>query len=121
MLLKNIFAHFQTKNSKDSGQVMIKVCLGKKCCQNGAEEIYKNLKEGLTKEEAVVLPIRKCFGFCGEGPNIAINDNIVKGVRPFSAVELVRMELDNPSCKADGMGSKNIDALDDVLDEIEKL
>jgi len=102
-------------------QATIKVCLHNKCCQKGAEDIYKNLKEGLTKEEALVLPIHKCFGFCKDGPNIAINDNIVKGVRPFSAVELVRRELDNPSCKADGLGSKSIDTLDDVLDSIENL
>lgn len=99
----------------------VKVCLGKKCCQKGAADIYKNLKEGLTKEEALVLPIHECLGFCKDGPNIAINDNIVKGVRPFSAIELVRAELDNPSCKADGLGSKSLDALDAVLEDIEKL
>jgi hypothetical protein len=69
------------------GQATIKVCLHRKCCQKGAEDIYKNLKEGLTKEEAVVLPVYECFGYCSEGPNIAINDNIVKGVRPFTAIE----------------------------------
>jgi NADH:ubiquinone oxidoreductase subunit E len=106
--------------SKDT-RATIKVCLHKKCCQKGAEDIYKNLKEGLSKEEALVLPIYECFGFCKEGPNIAINDNIVKGVRSFLAVEQVRAELDNPSCKADGLGSKSIDALDDVLDTITQL
>jgi len=103
------------------GQATIKVCLHEKCCQKGAEDIYKNLKEALTKEEAVVLPVYECFGFCKDGSNIAINDNIVKGVRPFTAVELVRRELDNPSCKADGLGSKSIDTLDDILENIEKL
>jgi NADH:ubiquinone oxidoreductase subunit E len=106
--------------SKDT-RATIKVCLHEKCCRKGAEDIYRNLKEGLTKEEALVLPIYECFGFCKEGPNIAINDNIVKGVRPFTAVELVRAELDNPSCKADGLGSKSLDALDDVLEDITKL
>lgn len=106
---------------KERCQATIKVCLHRKCCEKGAEDIYKNLKEGLTKEEALVLPIHECFGFCKDGPNIAINDNIVKGVRPFTAVELVRSELDNPSCKADGLGSKSIDMLDDVLEDIEKL
>jgi len=109
-----------TPPSKDT-RATIKVCLHRKCCQKGAEDIYKNLKEGLTKEEALVLPIRECFGFCKDGPNIAINDNIVKGVRPFTVVELVRAELDNPSCKADGLGSKSIDTLDDVLENIEHL
>ncbi|OGI14120.1 MAG: hypothetical protein A3E38_02160 [Candidatus Moranbacteria bacterium RIFCSPHIGHO2_12_FULL_54_9] len=99
----------------------VKVCLHTKCCQKGAEQIYQNLKEGLTKEEAIVLPVKECFGFCKEGPNIAINDNIVKGVRPFLAVEIVRQELRNPSCKADGLGSKSLDDLDQVLDDALKL
>ncbi|MDD2766332.1 MAG: (2Fe-2S) ferredoxin domain-containing protein [Candidatus Moranbacteria bacterium] len=102
-------------------QATIKVCLHDKCCRKGAEDIYKNLKEGLSKEEALVLPIHECFGFCKDGPNISLNDNIIKGVRPFSAVELVRRELENPSCKADGLGSKSIETLDDVLENIEKL
>ncbi len=111
----------QQETEKSSGQATIKVCLHRKCCEKGAEDIYRNLKEGFTKEEALVLPIHECFGFCKEGPNIAINDNIVKGVRPFTAVEIVRSELDNPSCKADGLGSKSIENLDAVLENIEKL
>lgn len=109
------------KEKQSGGQATIKVCLHTDCRERGAEEIYKNLKDGLSKEEAVVLPVYECFGYCKEGPNIAINDNIVKGVRPFLAVEQVRAELDNPSCKADGLGSKSLDALDDVLENIEKL
>jgi len=116
--LQNIFP--QEKEQK-KGRATIKVCLHTKCCQKGAEDIYRNLKDGLTKEEALILPVRECFGFCKEGPNIAINDNIVKNVHPFSAVERVKSELENPSCKADGLGSKSIDTLDDVLDNIEKL
>lgn len=99
----------------------IKVCLHRDCCQRGAEQVYANLKEGLTKEEALVLPVYECFNFCKEGPNIAINDNIVKGVKPFLAVEIVRQELRDPSCRADGLGSKSIDTLDAVLEDIEKL
>jgi NADH:ubiquinone oxidoreductase subunit E len=109
--------HLQSKDTRAT----IKVCLSEKCCQKGAEEIYANLKEGLTKEEAIVLPVHECFGFCKEGPNIAINDNIVKGVKPFLAVEVVRQELRDPSCRADGLGSKSIDTLDAVLEDIEKL
>ena len=103
------------------GQATIKVCLHEKCRRKGAEEIFANLKEGLAKEEAIVLPVRECLGYCSEGPNIAINDNIVKGVKPFLAVETVRQELRDPSCKADGLGSKSLDDLDDVLDDITKL
>lgn len=106
---------------KASGQATVKVCLGEKCCMKGAKDIYTNLKEGLTKEEALVLPVHECLGFCKDGPNIVINDNIVKGVKPFSVVETVRQELSDTSCRADGLGSKSIDTLDDVLENIEKL
>ncbi len=100
---------------------MIKVCLGRKCMLKGGSDIYKNLKEGLIAEEALVLPMEECFGYCSEGPNIAINDNIVKGIRPFTAVEQVRVALEDTSCKADGLGSKSIDQLDDVLEDITRL
>ncbi|HLC95452.1 MAG TPA: NAD(P)H-dependent oxidoreductase subunit E [Patescibacteria group bacterium] len=98
------------------GQATIKVCLGEKCCQKGAQEIFTNLKEGFKPDEAVILAGKECFGYCAEGPCIAINDNIVKNVRPFLAVEKARTELDDPSCKADGLGTKSIDDIDAVLD-----
>lgn len=99
----------------------VKVCLHRKCVERGGEDVYNNLKEGLGKDEALVLPIKECFGFCQFGPNIAINDNIVSGVKPFLAVERVRQELRDPSCKADGLGSRTIDDLDSVLDDITSL
>ena len=103
------------------GQATIKVCLHEKCCRKGARAVYENLKEGLAKEEALVLPVYECFNFCKEGPNIAINENIVKGVKPFLEVERVRQELRDPSCRADGLGSKSLDALDEVLEDIDRL
>lgn len=110
----------ENPQSKDT-RATIKVCLHEKCCRKGAEQVYANLKEGLSKEEALVLPVYECFNFCKEGPNIAINDNIVRGVKPFLAVERVRQELRDPSCRADGLGSKSLDALDEVLEDITKL
>ncbi|MFZ2299933.1 MAG: NAD(P)H-dependent oxidoreductase subunit E [Candidatus Moraniibacteriota bacterium] len=107
--------------TKHTGQATVKVCLHTKCCHKGAEQIFANLKEGLSKEEALILPVRECLGYCSEGPNIAINDNIVKGVKPFLAVETVRQELRDPSCKADGLGSKSLDDLDQVLEDATKL
>lgn len=47
-----------------------------------------------------------------------MNDNIIKGVQPVTVVEIVRAELRNPSCKADGIGSRSINDLDSVLDDI---
>ncbi|MEK9151071.1 MAG: NAD(P)H-dependent oxidoreductase subunit E [Patescibacteria group bacterium] len=110
-----------SEHIKPSSRATIKVCLHTKCYQKGSEEIFANLKEGLSKEEAVVLPVRECLGYCSEGPNIAINDNIVKGVKPFLAVETVHQELRDPSCKANGLGSKSLDDLDQVLEDATRL
>lgn len=99
----------------------VKVCVCAKCAARGSEDIYRNLKDGLPAEEAVVTKVDRCLGFCKLGPNIAINDNIVKSVKPFSAIETVRRELRDPSCKADGLGNKSLDELDTVLKGIENL
>ncbi|MGK2848888.1 MAG: (2Fe-2S) ferredoxin domain-containing protein [Minisyncoccota bacterium] len=96
----------------------IKVCMHRKCVARGSAQILANLKAGFASEEAIVLPIARCFGFCAEGPNIAINDNIVKGIKPFLAVETARQELHDPSCKADGLGHKTLEDLDAVLDDM---
>ncbi len=76
------------------------------------------LKLGFAPEEAVILPASRCLSGCGMGPNIAVNDNIIRRVTPVSVVETVRTELNNPSCKADGIGSRSIDELESVLDDI---
>lgn len=110
-----------TEEKKLPSRATIKVCVHKDCAFRGGEEVYQNLKEGLSQEEALVLKTDACFDYCNEGPNIVLNDNIVKDVRPFTAVEHVRAELENPSCKADGIGSRPLHELDDVLDSIEKL
>jgi NADH:ubiquinone oxidoreductase subunit E len=110
-----------TEETKVPTQATIKVCIHKDCALRGSEDVYNNLKEGLSKEEALVLRTDTCFDYCNEGPNIALNDNIVKGVRPFTAVEQVRAELRDPSCKADGLGSRPLHELDEVLDSIDKL
>ncbi len=96
----------------------IKVCLEENCCQKGAENILLALKQGFAPEEALILRSSRCLSGCKTGPNIAVNDNIMRGVQPISVVETVRTELKNPSCKADGIGSRSIDDLDTVLNDI---
>lgn len=96
----------------------LKVCLEEKCCQKGAQNVFIALKQGFAPEEAFVTRSSRCLSGCKEGPNIVVNDNILRGVRPISVVETVRTELKNPSCKADGIGSRSIDDLDTVLDDI---
>jgi NADH:ubiquinone oxidoreductase subunit E len=96
----------------------IKVCLEEKCCQKGAQNLLTALKQGFAPEEALIIQSPRCLSGCGMGPNIAVNDNIMRGVQPISVVETVRTELNNPSCKADGIGSRSIDDLDNVLNDL---
>ncbi len=103
---------------KKDTRVTIKVCLQDKCCQKGAENVYMALRQGFASQEALVIDSARCLSQCGSGPNIAVNDNIIRGVRPISVVETVRAELNNPSCKADGIGSRSLDELDSVLSDI---
>jgi NADH:ubiquinone oxidoreductase subunit E len=92
-----------------------------KCRARGSERVLEALQDGLSPDEATILTTDQCFGYCEEGPNIALNDNLVKGVKPFLAVETVRQELADPSCKADGIGSRGIEELDDMLESIDRL
>lgn len=103
------------------GRATIKVCLFPNCRKRGATDVFRALQDGFSQEEAFITESPRCLGNCERGPNIAVNDNIITGVRPFSAALRVRAELDNPSCKADGLGSKNLDTLDEVLDNITNL
>ena len=96
----------------------IKVCLQGNCCQKGARNVWLALREGFAPEEALVLESPRCLSHCKSGPNIAVNDNLITGVHPISVVETVRAELRNPSCKADGIGSRSIDDLDSLLADI---
>jgi NADH:ubiquinone oxidoreductase subunit E len=106
--------------SETPSKATIKVCMHKDCCQRGSQEVYENLRDAL-RDEATVLTTDECMSMCALGPNIALNDNIVTGVKPFSAVERVQAELADPSCKADGLGSKPIETLDQFLEDIDKL
>jgi NADH:ubiquinone oxidoreductase subunit E len=103
---------------KKDTRATIKVCLQERCCQKGSQNVFTALKQGFASEEALVMESPRCLSQCENGPNIAVNDNIVVGVKPISVVETVRAELKNPSCKADGIGSRSIDDLDDVLDDL---
>lgn len=103
---------------KKDARATIKVCLEESCCRRGAENVLLALKQGFAQEEALVMKSPRCLSGCQEGPNIAVNDNIIKGVQPVSVVETVRAELKNPSCKADGIGSRSMNDLDDVLNDI---
>jgi|GEM_PF-1664326 NADH:ubiquinone oxidoreductase subunit E len=105
-----------------SRQAMIRVCCGSVCCRHGSEKIFGVLEAELGGSgEAVVRKSSACFGHCADGPNVALNDNLLSGIKPFSAVEQVRAAMEDVSCKADGLGLRNIDDLDDILEHIDRI
>jgi hypothetical protein len=59
-----------------------------------------------------------CFRYCQSGPNVSVNGNILHGIRLGDADRRVKKELEHPSRKTDGLGTRSIDELDDVLDSL---
>lgn len=108
----------EPKTAQKDTRATIKVCLQESCCQKGARNVLTALEQGFAREEALIIESPRCLSGCNNGPNIAVNDNIMRNIQPITAVETVRAELRNPSCKADGIGSRSIDDLDSVLDDV---
>lgn len=100
-----------------SSKPIVKVCVHRDCCGRGSERLY----EALHRECSAEADIRKtdeCFRFCKSGPNIAVSGNVLHHMNERDAVSRVRSEIRHPSKKTDGVGSRAIDDLDDVLDDL---
>lgn len=95
----------------------IKVCVHDTCCERGAKEVHACLKHSFGEDSTIdVVASPDCFRFCKQGVNVAVNGNILHGVRPSDATRRVESELKHPTRKIDGLGQRSIDELDDVLD-----
>jgi len=95
----------------------IKVCVHDTCCKRGAKEVHARLKRSFeTDDDIDVVASPDCFRFCKQGVNVAVNGNILHGVRPGDATRRAESELRHPTRKLDGLGQRSIDDLDDVLD-----
>ncbi|MDD5083427.1 MAG: (2Fe-2S) ferredoxin domain-containing protein [Candidatus Moranbacteria bacterium] len=96
-------------------KVRVRVCVHVDCCMRGSEKIYEKLSKDLGDTVDVGKTI-DCFRFCKIGPNVSVNGTILHGVHLNDATSKVRREIDKPSRKIEGAGTKSIDELDDVLD-----
>jgi len=94
---------------------VVKICLSEKCRARGSKGVLSALenREGLP---ATIEKTDQCMGYCGMGPNVAVNGNILHHMRPDEAKRRVEEELLHPSPKIHGLGSKKIDDLDSILD-----
>lgn len=96
---------------------VVKVCVHRDCCEGGSERIYARL----AKEASADMDIRKtedCFRFCKKGPNVAVDGNVLHHMSEANALSRIRSEIRSPSAKKDGIGTRTIDELDDLLDNL---
>lgn len=96
---------------------VIKVCLSGKCKGRGSDRVFAVLDREFAMDGGVEKT-DECMGYCGMGPNVAVNGNILHHLHPDDAAERIREELAHPSPKIHGLGTKTIDDLDSVLDDL---
>jgi NADH:ubiquinone oxidoreductase subunit E len=83
--------------------VSIKVCVGSSCYLKGAHKVVECLQDAICKAgiaEQVELSCVFCLGHCQNGPNIQINDELISGVTPQRAKELIE-EVILPQVRGD--------------------
>lgn len=101
-------------------QHTVRVCVNVNCRCNGSEKVF----EKLSAERAENWELSKtdeCFRYCKEGPNVAVNGNVLHHMHPESATRRVRSEIEHPSPKKDTVGTRGLDELDNVLDDLTSL
>lgn len=120
---------YMSQNQEKEGETMnlegesghprprVEVCLQAKCHCRGAAKIREEIVSALG-EEIDLRHSERCFRLCKSGPNVAVNGNILSNVRPGDAVRRVRAEIRHPSRKFEGIGSRPMDDLDKILDEM---
>lgn len=95
----------------------IKICLSGKCSGKGAAKVADAIEQECA-DSGRIEQSDQCFGYCGIGPNVAVNGNILHHMRPQDAASRVKTEIAHPSPKKHGLGEKTLDDLDDVLDNL---
>jgi NADH:ubiquinone oxidoreductase subunit E len=98
----------------------IKVCLHEDCRKHGSAAILATLSKTLG-DDALVEGTPDCFRFCKLGANVAVNGTVLHHLHPDTAVARVRRESAGPRAKKDVVGTRPIDELDAVLDELSRL
>lgn len=96
----------------------IRVCTNTSCCQRGSEKIAAALKQSLRADEADITTTGDCFRFCKSGPNIAVNGAVLHHISPANAAARVREAVGKKTVKKEAVGTRSLDELDDVLDEL---
>ncbi len=75
------------------GPVMVEVCVGTCCFQQGSYATLQKFGKLLRQhglDDAVALSATFCFERCGQGPNIAVNGQVIENAVPERAEEIFR-------------------------------
>ena len=96
----------------------VKVCIHETCVARGSQAGYDALKRSEKLSDVDVSLTPDCFRFCKQGPNVAVNGNVLHDIRPSDAERRVNKEIAYPSRRLDGAGTRSLDDLDDVLDNL---
>lgn len=95
----------------------IRVCVNTHCKCNGSEKIFDKLVSEQT-ENWELSKTDECFRYCKQGPNVAVNGNVLHHIHPESATRRIQAEIENPSPRKDVVGTRGLDELDSVLDDL---
>jgi len=83
-------------STKPRGKHLIRVCLGTACYVRGGKNVLNALKRELkvdvgdtTEDRNFTLEVARCFGACGLGPVVTIDDNVHQRVKPLKVRELL--------------------------------
>lgn len=79
-----IFEHYQMAQKTD-----MHICLGSSCFSRGNKEVVAFIKDYLHRnnlEDKVNFKGARCMGYCSEGPNLRINEEVIRGVS-LNAIE----------------------------------
>eukprot|EP00218_Dolichomastix_sp_CCMP3274_P008564 CAMPEP_0170142626 /NCGR_PEP_ID=MMETSP0033_2-20121228/7742_1 /TAXON_ID=195969 /ORGANISM="Dolichomastix tenuilepis, Strain CCMP3274" /LENGTH=99 /DNA_ID=CAMNT_0010378971 /DNA_START=69 /DNA_END=368 /DNA_ORIENTATION=- len=76
--------HVRSRASQ--ARVQIEVCTNKDCRRRGAQKTLKILEEQAANKEGVEVVAGGCFGECGLGVNVCVNEGkIINGVTAADA------------------------------------
>lgn len=83
-------AHVYRLLSPEAGAQQVVVCRHIHCTRDGSGELMAALQR-ICAGRPVSLSATRCFGHCGEGPCVKVNDALLTGATPRDA--LARLEL----------------------------
>jgi len=77
-------------------RIEMQICLGSSCFSRGNKDVVKYIRDYLKKnhlEEKVIFKGARCMGNCSNGPNLRINEEIIKGINLSHIDSILENEL----------------------------